>query len=131
MKTSIKLVMAITMVSAMFFANAAKAQTMDANPWRFGIGLETGMPTGSLKKNAGWDLGGTARLQYNVASHLGIMLTSGYYNFFAGKYNNTTTTFGGSTYATATHDLGIIPVKAGLKAFCTSGMYLSAEAGVG
>jgi hypothetical protein len=135
--TTAKLVASAMFIAAIFLGNKVNAQSMASqnvasNPWRFGIGLETGMPTGSLEKNTRWDLGGTARLQYNVAEGLGIMLTSGYYNFFAGSNTNTTTKFGSSYYGTVNHDLGIIPVKLGLKGYLGSnGLYVSAEGGVG
>jgi hypothetical protein len=141
MKTITKLMAAALCVSAIFCGKNASAQMTPAAPamntmsssssWRFGIGVETGMPTGNLSKIASWDVGGTARLQYDVDNSWAITLTSGYYNFFAGKNMNTTTQFGPDYYGTNTHDMGLIPVKAGLKAYWGNGMYFTAEGGVG
>lgn len=132
MKTSTKLMAAVMFIAAIFFGENVMAQSTESGPLRFGIGLETGLPTGnSLGKIAGWELGGTARLQYGVSNGLDIILTSGYYNFFSGSNTNATTSFGNYTYGTKTHDLGIIPVKLGLKGFIGNGIYLSAEGGVG
>jgi hypothetical protein len=136
MKTSTKLFTAALLAVA-FFTKTASAQmssmssTMPANPWRFGIGLETGLPTGNLNKVTMWELGGTARLQYTASKDFGIILTSGYYNFFAGSYSGTTTTIGSTTYGTVAHSQGIIPVKIGFKAYIMSHTYFSAEGGVG
>jgi len=132
MKVSTKLCAAFILLAAIF-SNRVNAQTMPANPWRFGLGLETGFTTGTLEKTNSFELGGTARLQYSVSSSFGIMLTSGYYNFFTGgtNSNNTTTVVGTRTYANAAHSQGVIPVKLGLKQFFTKSYYVSAEGGVG
>jgi len=141
MKTSTKLIAASVFIAAIFCGKNVNAQMTttapamtsmsSSSPWRFGIGVETGIPTGNLSKITTWDVGGTARLQYNVDNSLGIILSSGYYNFFAGNNMNTTTKFGADYYGTNTHDLGLIPVKAGLKAYWGNGMYFTAEGGVG
>jgi hypothetical protein len=142
MKTTTKL-MAVAMsvaailcgknVNAQMTSTAPAMTTMSSSsPWRFGIGVETGITTGNVAKISSWDVAGTARLQYNVDNNWGIILTSGYYNFFAGNNNvNTTTKFGPDYYGTNTHDLGMIPVKAGFKNYWGNGMYLTAEGGVG
>ena len=70
---------------AIFFATNVKAQTVDKSAWRLGIGIEGGLPTGDIHNTPGWDLGGTARLQYGIDKNVAIMLTSGYYNFFGKK----------------------------------------------
>jgi hypothetical protein len=136
MKTSTKLIAAV-MVIAAFCTNNVKAQTMSgmsttpSDPLRFGIGLETGLPTGNLNKATMWELGGTARVQYDIASSFAITLTSGYYNFFAGSYSTVNTKIGNTTYATSAHDQGIIPVKLGIKVFLAKSVYFGAEGGVG
>lgn len=112
---------------ALFFANNVNAQsratTTDSNPWRLGIGVEGGIPTGTEKNFSNFELGGTLRLQYDADARLGITLTSGYYNFF-GKDNPG---LPGTKYT----DDGIVPVKAGIKAFFAPEIYFGAEAGAG
>ncbi|HEY9533104.1 MAG TPA: hypothetical protein VIQ77_01145 [Mucilaginibacter sp.] len=110
---------------ALFIGTNVKAQTTPANKLRFGIGLEAGAPTGNAHDVSNFELGGTARLQYGTTDHLALMLTSGYYNFF-GK---TVADVGGTEVKTAS--FGVLPVKAGLKAFFSNNAYFSAEAGAG
>jgi hypothetical protein len=69
----------------MFFGTQVKAQSTDPSPWRFGIGLEAGAPTGAAHDGSNFELGGTARLQYGADKGLAWTLTSGYYNFFGKK----------------------------------------------
>ncbi|HEY9003224.1 MAG TPA: hypothetical protein VIM89_17835 [Mucilaginibacter sp.] len=117
---------------AIFFASNVKAQTVDKSAWRLGIGVEGGLPTGDIHNAYGWDLGGTARLQYGIDKNVAVMLTSGYYNFF-GK-NITTVVPSGATVITTTTkapSFGVIPVKAGAKVFFNSPIYVSGEAGAG
>src|ERR1700760_3827439 len=72
---------------AIFIGSSAKAQTTPAtspspNPWRLGFGIEGGIPTGDLHPQSGFELGGSARLQYDVTSDVSFTLTSGYTSFF-------------------------------------------------
>jgi len=140
MKNSTQLLTALAIAGA-FFVNTAKAQTATTsttstsmaapNPWRFGIGLEAGVPTGDLHSLSSFELGGTARLQYRVTKDFDFMLTSGYYNDFAKSNTSALTTIGNTTYATTAHHQGMIPVKLGIKDFFTKSIYFSAEAGAG
>ncbi len=102
------------------------ATTTDASRWRLGIGVEGGLPTGNANNYYTWELGGTARLQYDASKSFAWTLTSGYYNFF-GKDNLAAP--GGGTYNAAS--LGIVPVKLGIKAFFLPKVYFGAEAGAG
>lgn len=125
MKKLTKLAAAALTAVALFIGTNVKAQsTPPASQLRFGVGLEAGVPTGNAHNISNFELGGTARLQYGTSDHFALMLTSGYYNLF------------GKTVSTPTGDvkyssLGIIPVKAGLKAFFSDNVYFSAEAGAG
>jgi hypothetical protein len=112
---------------ALFIGTNVNAQTTPKSKLRFGLGLEAGAPTGDVNSN--FELGGTARLQYGVGDRFALMLTSGYYNFFGKNY--TTTLPGGATATVDGSSLGVIPVKAGLKAFFSDNLYFSAEAGAG
>jgi hypothetical protein len=108
---------------ALFIGTNVNAQTTPKSKLRFGIGLEAGAPTGSPINDSNFELGGTARLQYGVGDKFALMLTSGYYNFFGKTISGTPDIKTGS--------LGVIPVKAGLKAFFSDNLYFSAEAGAG
>jgi hypothetical protein len=119
-KTAKLMAIAISAVAILFTTNA-KAQTSNPNQWRLGIGVEGGIPTGSINDYSKFELGGTARLQYGVAKNLALTLTSGYYNFFA---DDAAKSVGGKS-------IGIIPVKLGGKLFFDSPIYVGAEAGAG
>ncbi|HEY4195624.1 MAG TPA: hypothetical protein VGM63_08810 [Mucilaginibacter sp.] len=134
MKKGTKLIAITIAALAIFFTTNVKAQSVKPDGWRLGIGIDGGVPTGNANSISSFELGGTARLQYGLNSNLALTLTSGYYNFFGKTYNvnivdpitNTITTTsikGGS--------LGMIPVKAGIKAFFTPSFYFGAEAGAG
>lgn len=132
MKKASKLMAIAGTAIAIFFASNVKAQTTPPSAWRLGIGVEGGLPTGSLHTTEGWDLGGTLRLQYGLDKNVAVMLTSGYYNFFGKDY--TATVISGTTVTTATvkgPNFGIVPVKAGAKVFFNSPIYISGEAGAG
>ncbi|MDR3694011.1 hypothetical protein [Mucilaginibacter sp.] len=126
-KVSKLLALAFT-AAALFLTSSVKAQTTPPNAWRLGIGIEGGIPTGNLKDFSKFDLGGTARLQYGLSKDVALTLTSGYYNFFA---RSSSATIDGITYTTKPSDLGVVPVKAGIKAFFAGGLYVGAEAGAG
>jgi hypothetical protein len=115
--TNLMAIAATTVV--VFFCSNAKAQTTAPNnptPWRLGIGLETGL-TDATQNYSKFELGGTARLQYDTKGPVSFMLTSGYYNLFAKNYSG--------------KDIGIVPVKLGAKIFFSPKWYFSGEAGAG
>jgi len=116
------------MLFAAFIMTAVKsqAQTSDAGKWRLGFGVEGGIPTGDIKGYSNYELGGTARLQYRASQNLYLTFTSGYYNFFAKNV-----TIAGTNFVAKPDDMGIIPVKAGVKTFLGQHFYLAGEAGAG
>jgi hypothetical protein len=120
-------------VASLFASNVVKAQSATpANAWRFGIGIEGMAPTGNMHNISNAGLGGTARIQYGINNNLAFTLTSGYYNFF-GK-ENTTEFQSGTSVTRVTNkaiDFGIVPVKAGLKAYIGDGFYVAGEVGAG
>lgn len=130
MKNSTKWIASVVTAAAIFFSVNVKAQTTETNKWRLGFGVEGGIPTGSLHKDAAnptdpayskFELGGTARLQYGVANNVALTLTSGYYNFFASD----------AAKANGGESIGLVPVKLGIKGFVTNNIYLGGEAGAG
>lgn len=122
MKNSTKLIATAVAAVGIFFGTQVKAQTTDSSPWRFGIGLEAGAPTGKLHDVSNIAIGGTARLQYGADKGLAWTLTSGYYNaFLKSPYKD----------IPGAKDVGIVPLKAGLKAYFADSFYFGAEAGAG
>ncbi|WP_143065562.1 hypothetical protein [Mucilaginibacter sp. OK283] len=125
MKTMTKIIAGAFTAAAIFIGTNVKAQTTPANKLRLGIGITGGIPTGNAHDGSNFLLGGDARLQYGVSNNVALTLTSGYYNFFAKTYDQVDgTTVKGK-------DQGLIPIKAGVKAFVAENFYLGAEAGVG
>ena len=102
-------------------SNVAKAQTTPANALRFGIGLETGVPTGNASNVSDFEIGGTARLQYGITNNFAFTLTSGYYDMI-GKQS---TDPSGKNY----EGFQIVPLKFGIKEFFAPHIYFGAEAG--
>ncbi len=125
MKTMTKVIAGAFTAAAIFIGSNVNAQTTPANKLRLGVGLELGAPTGVAHDRSNFELGGTARLQYGVSDNVALTLTSGYYNFFGKNID-----LGAGTSVKA-DDLGIIPVKAGIKGFIANNFYLGAEAGAG
>ena len=121
MKTMTKLVAAAFTAAALFIGTNVNAQSVPKNAFRFGFGVEGLAPVGDLHKVSNIGLGIIPRLQYGAADNLAITLTSGYYNFF-GKTDDANVKY---------KSYGVIPVKAGIKAFVSQNVYLSAEVGAG
>lgn len=124
MKIKTKLAAAAFAFAGLLFSTTTKAQGHDSHAWRFGIGVEPGIPTGDMRNASHFALGGNLRLQKDLSGSISIMGTAGYTNFFSRNY-----TVGGVTYDPK--DYGIIPVKAGIKAFFVPHAYVSGEVGAG
>ena len=124
MKNLTKWIATVATTAAIFFSVNVNAQINYESPWRLGFGIESGIPTGALHSSPAYskfELGGTARLQYEVNKNVALTFTSGYYNFFA---TQAVKDAGGENF-------GVVPVKAGAKAFVTDNVYVAGEAGVG
>jgi hypothetical protein len=133
MKNTITKIATGTLVAlALFITSTVNAQTTPADKWRLGVGLELGRPIGNAHDISNFELGGTARLQYGLNNSTAITLTSGYYNMFGKSYTLPVQTANGpSTVTIDGKDLGIIPVKVGIKSFLAHRLYFGAEAGAG
>lgn len=118
---------AIAFAGLLFTNTTTKAQSTghDSQAWRFGLGVEGGIPTGDIRDYSHFALGGTARLQKDLNGSVSLMLTSGYTNFFARNYELA------NGIKTDNKDYGLIPVKAGIKGFFAPHAYISGEAGAG
>jgi hypothetical protein len=129
MKNSFKI--AALMLAFAGLTAGAKAQTAapaagsssTANGVRFSIGVDAGIPTGSLSNNYNWNLGGSVQADIPVASQLFVTVNAGYNNIY-GKTNIN------GTGLSATN-IELLPVKAGLKFFPVSNFYIQGEAGAG
>ncbi|MDF2431655.1 MAG: hypothetical protein JWP44_1286 [Mucilaginibacter sp.] len=122
MKNTTKLLASALFAVAILFGTDVKAQIITPNKLRFGVGVEGGIPTGTASNFSNFELGGTARLQYGLSKNLALTLTSGYYNFFGKDQPGTTVQY---------QSMGMVPIKAGIKAFFTPNFYFGAEAGAG
>jgi hypothetical protein len=133
MKNTItKLLAGAFIALASFTVTTVKAQTTPADKWRLGVGLELGRPIGNAHEVSNFELGGTARLQYGLNNSTAITLTSGYYNLFGKSYTAHIVTANRVSDITVNgKDLGIIPVKLGIKSFLAHRLYFGAEAGAG
>jgi hypothetical protein len=125
MKKVTNLLASAAVAVAILFGTSANAQTTtksaDASPWRLGFGIEGGIPTGDAHPQSGFELGGSARLQYGISDALDLTLTSGYTNYFIkSQYKEP-----------GFSNIGIVPVKVGIKAFFAQNLYFGAEAGAG
>jgi len=100
----------------------ASAQTITPGKFDLSLGVETGLPTTTQANYTSFILGGTVRIQYGITSTLAATFTTGGYHFFPKTIPGTN-----ESYAS----FGVGPVKAGLKQFVSSNIYLGAEAGIG
>jgi hypothetical protein len=122
MKKLTKLAAAAITGVALFIGTNANAQS--DSKLRFGIGAEVGVPTGNASNGSNIYAGITPRLQYGADEGLAWTLTSGFYNFFGKNVNVGSTTVKVS-------DVGMVPVKLGIKGFFAQNLYFGAEAGAG
>ena len=98
------------------------AQNSRPGKFDLSLGIESGVPTTDQSNYTSFILGGTVRLQYGLTSTLAATFTTGGYHFFPKTIPGTT-----ESYAS----FGVGPVKAGLKQFVSSNIYLGFEGGVG
>lgn len=110
---------------AMMFASTTQAQETNTaenydQGFRLGVGLNAGYSTNDPYKLV---LGADVRGQYDLSKRYSLTLTTGYTNLFQSKADG----FPGQTEG---KDLGLIPAKAGFKAFVWNDQfYLMGEAG--
>ncbi|WP_454803813.1 hypothetical protein [Mucilaginibacter phyllosphaerae] len=120
---------AITAV-VLLIGTHANAQSFQKSKLRFGIGIDGLIPVGNLTNVANLGVGITPRLQLGIANNVALTFTTGYYHFFTKKVY-VPVFIGSNTLVSYQNDLDIIPVKAGLKAFVSSNIYIGAEIGAG
>jgi hypothetical protein len=125
MKTTGKIKFVLALAISIMFANNSNAQDTQAatnydQSFRLGFGLNAGYAVHDPYKLA---LGADVRGQYDLSERYSFTLTTGYTNLFVSKADG----FPGQTEG---KDLGIIPAKAGFKAFIWEDQfYVMGEAG--
>ncbi len=117
MKTTAKFKILLILAMALFLGSNVNSQENTATNYdqgfRLGIGLNAGYATNDPYKLS---LGADVRGQYDLSKRYSLTLTSGYTNLFVSKADG--------------KDLGIIPAKAGFKAFIWNDQfYVMGEAG--
>ena len=122
MKSTFKFISLFIVAAGILFANAANAQTTPAKGLALSMGVGIGDPTGNAHNYSTFTLGGTARLQYGLTDRFALTFTTGGDHFFSKKIPGTDKRY--TSY-------GLIPLKAGVKAFFTPNLYIGAEAGAG
>ena len=110
-------------ISAMFASNVEAQETKEVTNYdqsfRLGVGANAGY---SLNDPYKLSLGADVRGQYDLSKRYSLTLTTGYTNLFVSKADGFTGQEG--------KDLGIIPAKAGFKAFVWNDQfYVMGEAG--
>ena len=123
MKNPSRSIAAVFALAALFFTTELKAQTVPAGGWRMGIGADAGDPQENLRFSSTFVLGGTISLQYGLTNRFAVELTSGADHFFS-RYEPGSTTKRYDSF-------GIIPIKAGFKAFFLPHVYFDGELGEG
>ncbi|HTI60514.1 hypothetical protein [Mucilaginibacter sp.] len=101
---------------------ASSAKTTTSNGIIWSVGVDAGIPTGNLSNAYNWNLGGSVQADIPVVQNqLFVTVNAGYNNIF-GKNNID------GTGLDATN-IQLLPVKAGLKYFPVSHLYIQGEAG--
>jgi hypothetical protein len=113
------------------FTLGAKAQTTTSTTTQstttsggivYSIGVDAGIPTGKLKDNYNWNLGGSIQAAFPIIPNsLYVTVNAGYNNIFGKKDID-----GSGIDAT---NIQLLPVKAGLKFFLIPNFYVQGEAG--
>jgi hypothetical protein len=115
------------------FALGAKAQTTTTTPTStktstgpngivLSVGVDAGIPTGNLNNAYNWNIGGSVQADIPVIPHQLFVTVNAGYNSIQGKKN-----IGGTGFDAP--NIQLLPVKAGLKYFPVSHIYIQGEAG--
>lgn len=106
-------ILTIVILLSVSVITVSNAQTK-TEPYRLGVGLNLG-----AANSTGYNvtLGGDLKLQKDITKVISASLATGYTNFFPNKNKGFTQNF------------GFVPLKAGIKFFPVSGVYLGGELG--
>jgi hypothetical protein len=113
------------------FALGAKAQTSTTttktstgpNGVVISIGADAGIPTGKLNDTYNWNIGGSVQADIPVLPHQLFVTVNAGYNSIQGKKNIL------GVQGNDAPNIQLLPVKAGLKYFPVSHLYVQGEAG--
>ena len=126
MKSTLKIAALVLAFAGLSVAANAQTTTSTSTTTkdgiRYSIGVEAGIPVGSLKDSHKWNLGGSVQADIPVASQLFVTVNAGYNNIFGKK------DVGGIAGADV-ENIQLLPVKAGLKYFVIPNFYVQGEAG--
>ncbi|RYE35688.1 MAG: hypothetical protein EOP42_06130 [Sphingobacteriaceae bacterium] len=103
-------------------AQTVKTTTTTGNGVRLSIGVESGIPVGTLADTHDWNLGGSIQADIPVATSLFVTANAGFNNFFGKTYNS-------GILSGKAPNINLIPVKVGLKYFPVENFYVQGEAG--
>jgi hypothetical protein len=123
MKSTLKIsALALAFAAFTFSAKAqttpASASTTTSGGVRFSIGVDAGIPSGSLSNSYNWNLGGSVQADIPVANQLFVTVNAGYNNIY-----------GKTIDGISAPNIQLLPVKAGLKFFPVNNFYIQGEAG--
>ncbi|TCD28209.1 hypothetical protein EZ456_05830 [Pedobacter psychrodurus] len=116
-----KTINALTLLLPLFVFQGAKAQSQvyGGTGIRYSVGIETGLATGYLAKKYEAPLGVSVQAEFPITERiLYATVNTGFNNMFVS-----------GNYSRLVDDLQLVPVKAGLKYFYRSNLYLQSEIG--
>jgi len=101
--------------------SSSSAKSTSSNGVILSVGVDAGIPTGNISNGYNWNIGGSVQADIPVVKQLFVTVNAGY-NSIQGKDD----AFGTGLKAT---NIQLLPVKAGLKYFPISNVYIQGEAG--
>ena len=119
-----KIILSVAVFLQILNVSAQKVKSEETKPFKFSAGVEAALPLGNFGKNASFGIGGSAQVDYNVATNIDITLNAGYISF-AGK-SRTIPGLGTFKFPRQSY----VPVLAGTKYHFTENVFGSAQLGV-
>ena len=117
-----KKLLLLTAIAGVFAFSNVKAQDAAMSGPKLGVGVEFGFPMGDFGDIYNLSVGGSLLYQHPIANKLNFTANAGYLNFTGKDYE-----LAGVTVAAK--DLGVIPVKAGLRYFLAENFFVNGEVG--
>lgn len=113
----------LTAIAGIFAFSSAKAQDPAMSGPKLGVGVEFGFPMGDFGDIYNLSVGGSLLYQHPIANQLNFTVNAGYLNFTGKEYD-----VAGLGKVKA-DNLGVIPVKAGLRYFLAENIFVNGEVG--
>jgi len=118
-----KVILLLTVLCGLSISSFAQSSSSEGGKWN--IGLDAGLPLGSLKDLYSFSAGASIKYELPIATSTYVTLSAGYQRFFIkGEVKDALKEFGIDKSG-----VGIIPVKAGLKYYFNEGFFAEAQAG--